>query len=67
MINNAEVNEAKAKVAKNFRNAPDIENFYRFIHENGLRREAKTAIEAIMQVIKPKKKGRRKRKAKVLQ
>ena len=42
----------------------DIENFYRFVHENNLRHEAKLALEAVYQVIKPKKTRKiRKRKA----
>jgi len=36
-----------AKPVRNFRNSPDIENFYRFVHENDLRREAKMIFEAI--------------------
>ena len=68
MIDNAVNNEAKAKTGKNFRSAPDVENFYRFIHENDLRKEAKTVLEAIIQAIKPKKKRKgRKKKAQTLQ
>lgn len=44
---------------KNFRSNGDIENFYRYIHENGLRREAFMLMEyAISKVVK--KKGKRK-------
>jgi hypothetical protein len=38
--------EAKAAV-RNFRSSTDIENFYRFVHENDLRREARLILELI--------------------
>ncbi len=45
---------------KNFRTNGDIENFYRYIHENGLRREACMMTEyAISKVVKVRK-GKRK-------
>jgi hypothetical protein len=45
---------------KNFRTNGDIENFYRYIHENGLRREAFMMMEyAIGKVVKARK-GKRK-------
>jgi len=45
---------------KNFRTNGDIENFYRYIHENGLRREACMMMEyAISKVVKVRK-GKRK-------
>jgi uncharacterized protein YehS (DUF1456 family) len=51
---------------KNFRaNNADIENFYRFIHDNGLRREAGIMIEYAMDKLKKARKG--KRQAKTLQ
>jgi hypothetical protein len=41
---------------KNFRTNGDIENFYRYIHENGLRREAFMLMEyAISKVAKSRK------------
>lgn len=58
-------NTEAAKTGKNFRNSPDIENFYRFVHENDLRREAKAALELINTVLNPKKK--RKRRSKKIQ
>ena len=39
--------EAKPTV-RNFRNIPDIENFYRFVYENDLRRETKLVLAAIV-------------------
>ncbi len=59
-------NEPK-KLAKNFRQSADIENFYRFIHENDLRKEAKLIFEKLHAQIKmqnKKKKAKRKSKAK---
>lgn len=35
------------KAPRNFRNSIEIENFYRFIHENDLRREARIMLELI--------------------
>ena len=51
-----------AKGGRNFRNSPDIENFYRFVHENDLRKEAKAVLELVVAAQKPKKKKRRKGK-----
>lgn len=51
----------EAVTIKNFRSNSDIENFYRFIHENGLRREAFMLMEyAISKVAKVKKSKRAK-------
>jgi hypothetical protein len=48
---------AEPKTPKNFRSNPDIENFYRFVHETGLRRQAGMVFEtALKQLVK---KGRR--------
>lgn len=56
-----------AKNIKSFRKSKDLEDFYRFINENGLRREARHALEFIVsRLAKPKKKSRG-RKAKTLQ
>ena len=57
--------EAK-KIAKNFRNSADIENFYRFVHENDLRKEAKLIFEKMHAEIKvQEKKAKRSRKRKL--
>lgn len=54
----------EAMTLKNFRAANgDIENFYRFIHENGLRREASMLMEYALSKVS-RKKGKR---AKTLQ
>lgn len=52
---------AEPVTIKNFRSNSDIENFYRYIHENGLRREAFMLMEyAISKVAKVKKSKRAK-------
>jgi hypothetical protein len=40
----------------------DIENFYRFVFENSLRRETKLALTEIHKVLKPKKSRRGRKK-----
>ncbi|MCO4792168.1 MAG: hypothetical protein KC493_00545 [Bacteriovoracaceae bacterium] len=59
----AAVAEAPAKAPKSgFRSNVDIENFYRFVHENGLRNEAVQLLEFVQsKLVKPKKRGRRKK------
>lgn len=55
------------KNLKSFRKSQELEDLYRFINENGLRREALHAFEFICaRLSKPKKKTRT-RKAKKLQ
>ena len=48
------------KTPRNFRTTIDIENFYRFINDNDLRKEAKIMLEIIQQrvytTVKKKKK-----------
>jgi hypothetical protein len=48
------------KTPRNFRTAIDIENFYRFVNDNDLRKEAKIMLELIqakvMASVKKKKK-----------
>jgi hypothetical protein len=54
------------KTPRNFRTAIDIENFYRFVNDNDLRREAKIMLEIIqtrvMQAVKKKKKESKSKK-----
>ena len=45
---------------KNFRTNGDIENFYRYIHENGLRREACKMMEYDISKVVKVRKGKRK-------
>jgi hypothetical protein len=49
---------------KNFRSNGDIENFYRYIHDNGLRREAFMLMEYALSKVAKVRKGKR---AKTLQ
>jgi hypothetical protein len=55
----------EAMTIKNFRSNGDIENFYRYIHENGLRREAFMLMEYALSKVAKVRKG--KRAAKTLQ
>ena len=41
---------------RNFRKSPEVENFYRFISENDLRREALMILEVITSKLAHKKK-----------
>jgi hypothetical protein len=47
---------------KNFKNSDEVENFYRFIHENKLRAEAQKIVEVVLRTIAPppKRRGRKK-------
>ena len=53
------------KTPRNFRSAIDIENFYRFVNENDLRKEAKIMLEQIsLKVLGTAKRKRKESKAK---
>ncbi len=41
---------------RNFRKSPEVENFYRFISENDLRREALMILEVVTSKLAQKKK-----------
>lgn len=56
---------AEVMTIKNFRQNGDIENFYRYIHDNGLRREAFMLMEYAIGKVSKARKG--KRQAKTLQ
>lgn len=46
---------------KNFKTASEVQDFYRFVHENGLRVEAKKLVEIVLKKITPpKRRGRKK-------
>ncbi len=45
-----------------FRSSSDIENFYRFVADNGLRREAKLVLEKISSLLTKNNKKKRKRR-----
>lgn len=53
----------ETRTVKNFRHNPDVENFYRFVHENGLRRESKMIFDAVLKTIQSsgRRKGSRKK------
>lgn len=55
------------KTGKSFKSSADVENFYRFVYENNLRREAKMVLSAIVSLQKSAKKTKRKRKTKKVQ
>ena len=44
--------QSKASMLKAFRGTSDVENFYRFIHENSLRHEAKVLLEKVLEKVK---------------
>ena len=61
---NAEANINGNKIVTSFRHSPDIENFYRFVHENSLRKEARLIFEKVLaKIARPKKR----KKAKITQ
>ena len=49
----------EAMTIKNFRSNGDIENFYRYIHDNGLRREAFMLMEYAISKVAKARKGKR--------
>jgi hypothetical protein len=53
------------KTPRNFRTAIDIENFYRFVNDNDLRKEAKIMLELIsLKVLGQVKRKRKESKSK---
>ena len=50
---------AEPMTIKNFRSNGDIENFYRYIHDNGLRREAFMLMEYAISKVAKVRKGKR--------
>lgn len=59
-------NNEAPKAIRNFKHNSDIENFYRFVHENGLRREASIILGKVHSFINgAKKKKARKSKKKI--
>lgn len=59
-----QVGPSEVMTIKNFRSNGDIENFYRYIHDNGLRREAFMLMEYALSKVAKARKGKR---AKTLQ
>ena len=58
--NNLEVTKVNGR---NFRSSGDVENFYRFVHENDLRAEAKMVFEKICKTMNASLKKAKKAKA----
>ncbi len=46
----------------NVRFNEDVQNLYRYVHMNGLKREASMILKLVIDKLKPKKKTRRRRK-----
>ena len=44
---------------KQMKQSGDLENFYRFIHDNNLRNEGHKLMQSVLDVIKPKRKTRK--------
>ena len=44
--------QSKNAMLKAFRATAEVENFYRFVHENSLRHEAKTLLEKVLERVK---------------
>lgn len=68
IVTDESIAAGEAKTVRNFRNSTEIETFYRFIHDNGLRREAKQMLEAVYSHIggtKIGKKGKGRKKKEV--
>ncbi len=55
-----EVSAEVSKSLRNFRNTDEVENFYRFVHEYGLRREAKLVLDHLYNNLLRKPKRRKK-------
>ncbi len=55
--------EINAKGPRSIKSNPDVENFYRFIQENNLRKEAHSMLREIVHFLKPPKKKRGRRKS----
>lgn len=48
----AQSKKIKDPQIKQFRQSQEVENFYRFIHDNSLRHEAKTLLEFVFEKVK---------------
>ena len=65
-IDIAKVNDS-GKSMKTFRSSTELEDLIRYVHENGLRREAHVAIDFVTKSLKPKRKTRTRKTKKTLQ
>ncbi|MBD65658.1 MAG: hypothetical protein CME62_10660 [Halobacteriovoraceae bacterium] len=58
---NTEANKEASLALKSFKTSSEVESFYTFIYENGLRSEAHKLMEVVLKRITPaKKRGRKK-------
>ena len=48
--------EESGKIVRSFRSSPEVENFYRFIYDNGMRREAHMMLSVVVSHFKKKRK-----------
>jgi hypothetical protein len=58
-VNEEKTAPPEVMTIKNFRSNGDIENFYRYIHDNGLRREAFMMMEYALSKVAKVRKGKR--------
>lgn len=56
--------DAAKTSTRNFKHNSDIESFYRFVHENGLRREASLILRRVYDTMNVKKKRKPRKKSK---
>ena len=64
MGNSPQKGSGQESEVRSFRKSADLEAFYRFIHENNLRREAHVALEFIVSRLKASSKKKSKKKKK---
>lgn len=69
MVSNTQNNSTEdvVKTVTSFRNAEELQTFYRFVNDNGLRREANMLLSQVLAKIAPKKRRGRGRAKKILQ
>lgn len=54
--------ESQANGIRSFKASSDVEDFYRFVHENDFRREAQVMLQAVHDLMsKQSKKGKKKK------
>jgi hypothetical protein len=52
-----------AKTIRQFKASSDVENFYRYVHENNFRQEAKAMLQAVQEVLVAEKKAKKAKRA----
>ena len=48
---------------RGFKSSSDVESFYRFVHENDFRREAKVMLQAVHDLMKKEAKSKKKKRS----